>query len=200
MTVLSAPRPKPDWRLFMHKRKRTALLAATVGALLIGGAGGADAAESGPSHSAGANGGTQSNRCTTSSVIGTITVAAGPTEISNQTDCVNTAESGVTTQENRCRTHSVIGPITVALAPGSEIKNGTNCVNVSKSGGVTKQTNKCRTTSVTGPITIGPGSEVTNETNCVNAAGADPQNETQGKSANGTKSGKSGGQGNRQRS
>ncbi len=184
----------------MHKRKRTALLAATVGALLIGGAGGADAAEPGPSRSAGANGGTQSNRCTTSSVIGTITVAAGPTEISNQTDCVNTAESGVTTQENRCRTHSVIGPITVALAPGSEIKNGTNCVNVSKSGGVTRQTNDCRTTSVTGPITIGPGSDVTTETNCVNAAGADPENGTQGKSASGKKSGKSGGQGNRQRS
>ncbi|MBI0299839.1 hypothetical protein JBE04_36610 [Streptomyces sp. PRKS01-29] len=184
----------------MHMRKRTALLAATVGALLIGGAGGADAAGPGPSRSAGDNGGTQSNRCTTSSVIGTVTVAAGPTQISNQTDCVNIAESGVTTQENRCRTHSVIGPITVALAPGSEIKNGTNCVNISESGGVTKQTNDCRTTSVTGPITIGPGSEVTNETNCVNAAGADPENGTGGKSANGTKSGKSGGQGNRQRS
>ncbi|NEW74729.1 hypothetical protein G4H13_31265 [Streptomyces rapamycinicus] len=184
----------------MHMRKRSALLAATVGALLIGGAGGADATDPGSSRAAGTNGGTQSNHCTTSSVIGTVTVAAGPTEISNETNCVNTAKSGVTSQENRCRTHSVVGPITVALAPGSEIKNGTNCVNVSESGGVTKQTNKCRTTSVTGPITIGPGSEVTNETNCVNAAGADPQNETQGKSANGTKSGKSGGQGSRQRS
>ncbi|AEM80333.1 hypothetical protein Strvi_0556 [Streptomyces violaceusniger Tu 4113] len=185
----------------MHMRKRSALLVAAVGALLIGGAGGADAADPGPSRAAGANGGTQSNRCTTSSVVGTITVAAGPTELSNQTDCVNTAESGVSEQKNRCRTHSVIGPITVALAPGSEIKNGTNCVNVSKSGGVTKQTNDCRTTSVTGPITIGPGSDVTTETNCANVAGSDPQNGRQGTSANGTKSGgKSGGQGNRQRS
>ncbi|OPF70395.1 hypothetical protein VT50_0236670 [Streptomyces antioxidans] len=160
----------------MHMRKRTALLAATVGALLIGGAGGAEATGPDPSRSADANGGKQSNHCTTSSVIGDITVAAGPTEISNETNCVNSAESGVTSQENRCRTHSVVGPITVALAPGTEIKNGTNCVNVSESGGVTEQSNDCRTTSVTGPITIGPGAEVTNETNCVNAAGADPGN------------------------
>ncbi|MBB4783758.1 hypothetical protein [Streptomyces rapamycinicus] len=198
--VLNAPRRNPDWRLFMHMRNRTALLAATVGALLIGGAGGADAIDPGPSRAAGANGGTQSNRCTTSSVIGTVTVAAGPTEISNETNCVNSAESGVTTQENRCRTHSVVGPITVALAPGSEIKNGTNCVNVSESGGVTKQTNDCRTTSVLGPITIGPGSDVTTETNCVNSAGSDPQNGSQEKSSGGNKSGKSGGKGNRQRS
>ncbi|MBP8538938.1 hypothetical protein [Streptomyces sp. MK37H] len=177
----------------MHMRKRTALLVAAVGTLLISGTGGADAADPGPV--AGANGGSQSNRCDTSSAIGPVTVAATPTKTNNETDCVNYAESGVAEQKNRCRTHSVIGPITVALAPGSEVKNRTNCVNVSKSGGVRKQTNDCQTTSVLGPITIGPG-EVDNETNCVNVAGSDPENGKQKKGADGAKSG---GQGGRQK-
>ncbi|MBA6439582.1 hypothetical protein H3T12_35100 [Streptomyces sp. GMR22] len=182
----------------MHMRKRTALLVTAVGALLISGTGGADAADPGPGLVAGAKGGSQSNRCDTSSAIGPITVAATPTETNNETDCVNYAESGVAEQTNRCRTHSVIGPITVALAPGSEVNNRTNCVNVSKSGGVRKQTNDCQTTSVVGPITIGPG-EVNNQTNCANVAGSDPENGKQKKSAEGAKSGKSGGQGSRQK-
>ncbi|KUL46852.1 MULTISPECIES: hypothetical protein [Streptomyces violaceusniger group] len=181
----------------MHMRKQTALLVAAVGTLLISGTGGA-AADPGPGPVAGANGGSQSNRCDTSSAIGPVTVSATPTEINNETDCVNYAESGVAEQKNRCRTHSVIGPITVALAPGSEINNRTNCVNVSKSGGVRKQTNDCQTTSVLGPITIGPG-EVNNETNCANVASSDPENGKQKKSADGKKSGKSGGQGGRQK-
>ncbi|MBW8091210.1 hypothetical protein IGW14_25315 [Streptomyces hygroscopicus subsp. hygroscopicus] len=183
----------------MHMRKRTALLVAAVGALLVGGAGGADATDPGPGRAIGGNGGTQSNRCTTSSVIGTITVAAGPAEFSNETNCVNTAESGVTEQKNRCRTHSVIGPITVALAPGSEIKNGTNCVNVSESGGVTKQTNDCRTTSVLGPITIGSGAEVTNETNCTNVSGSAPRDGKQEQRADGTKNGQNSKNGQREK-
>lgn len=181
----------------MHMRKRTALLVTAVGALLISGTGGADAADPGPGLVAGANGGSQSNRCDTSSAIGPVTVAASPTEISNETDCVNYAESGVAEQKNRCRTHSVIGPITIALAPGSEVDNRTNCVNISKSGHVRKQTNDCDSTSVVGPITIGPG-EVKNGANCVNVASSEPENGKQKKSADGAKSGKSGSQGGRQ--
>ncbi|MFJ4636305.1 hypothetical protein ACIP69_11775 [Streptomyces hygroscopicus] len=182
----------------MHMRKRTALLVTAVGALLISGTAGADAADPDRGLVSGANGGSQSNRCDTSSAIGPITVAATPTEISNETNCLNYAESGVAEQKNRCRTHSVIGPITVALAPGSEVNNRTNCVNISKSGDVRKQTNDCQTTSVLGPITIGPG-EVNNETNCANVAGSDPENGKQQKSADGTKSGKRDGQGGRQK-
>ncbi|EFL24368.1 hypothetical protein SSOG_04082 [Streptomyces himastatinicus ATCC 53653] len=161
----------------MHMRKRTALLVASMGALLIGGAGGADAATPGPGLN---DGGAQRNRCDTSSVIGGVQLTASDT--TTETNCLNSAESGVTEQSNRCRTHSVIGPVTVALAPGSTTTNRTNCVNYSKSGGVTKQSNDCKTTSVLGPITIGPG-EVTNETNCVNLAGTDDGSNNSGDGA-----------------
>ena len=153
----------------MHTRKRTAILVATVGALLIGGTAGAEAAEGDPSHRSAPNdGGRQTNRCDTSSVIGGVTLAVS--DIKTETNCVNYSESGVREQKNRCRTHSVIGPVTVSLT-GADVTQRTNCVNVSKSGKVTKQTNKCDTTSVIGPITIAPGSEVIQETQCTNVAG-----------------------------
>ncbi|GAA3361811.1 hypothetical protein GCM10017744_050010 [Streptomyces antimycoticus] len=165
----------------MHMRKRTALLVAAMGTLLIGGAGSADAA----APSSGLDGGgAQRNRCNTSSVTGGVTLATS--DITTETDCINSADSGVTEQSNRCRTHSVIGPVTVALAPGSKITNRTNCINYSKSGGVRKQSNDCDTTSVIGPISLGPG-EVTNETNCVNVAGTGDGN---GKNGDGTKNGR----------
>lgn len=156
----------------MRMRKRTALLVAAMGALVIGGAGTAEATDSSAGHrTLPGSGGVQQNRCDTNSLVGPIQVTAGE-DITNETNCVNYSESGASEQKNRCRTNSVIGPVTVSLAPGSEVTNRTNCINVSESGEVTKQSNDCRTTSVLGPVTLGPGAEVTTETNCVNVAGA----------------------------
>jgi hypothetical protein len=146
-----------------------------MGALVIGGAGAgaADAADSGTGPSTlPLGGGVQQNRCDTSSLIGTIEITGGGEDVTNETNCVNYSESGVSEQKNRCRTHSLVGPVTIALSPGSEVTNRTNCINVSESGGVTKQSNDCQSTSVLGPITLGPGTEVTNETNCLNVSGS----------------------------
>ncbi len=157
----------------MHMRKRTALLVAAMGVLLVGGAGGADAADKPARQALPGDGGSQKNRCDTSSVIGGINLVTS-SDASTETNCVNYAESGVSEQSNRCRTHSVIGPVTVNLS-GEKVTHRTNCVNISKSGAVSKQSNDCKTTSVIGPISIGPG-EVTQETNCTNLAGVDPAN------------------------
>ena len=83
----------------MHMGKRTALLVATMGALVIGGAGGADAADSGPGHRPSRlGGGVQRNRCNTNSVDRHDRVTA-ESETTNETNCVNYSESGVTGTE-----------------------------------------------------------------------------------------------------
>ncbi|WP_234356722.1 hypothetical protein [Streptomyces sp. NBRC 110028] len=146
---------------------------AAVTALAIGGAGAAEAT----------GGGTvQGNRCDNNSLLGEITIA-GTTDITNETECVNYAKSGVAEQSNRCRTNSVIGPVNISLAPGTDITHRTNCINYVESGdGVRKQTNRCRTTSLTGPINIAaPGNKITTETNCIILAGDDdPENGEKG--------------------
>ncbi|MGY0059656.1 hypothetical protein ACWY4P_24395 [Streptomyces sp. LZ34] len=192
----------------MHRRKRTALLLAAVGALAIGGAGSAGATEngSGTQYAPGGQGGSQKNRCDTNSTIGPITIVGlAPTgDISTETNCVNYSESGVTEQSNRCRTNSTIGPITInaGLAGSPDISSRTNCINYSKTGGVQKQSNKCETNSTIGPITISPlapGPKVTTETTCSNISGAGDgngngngkQNDTRSSSGNsGSRSGR----------
>ncbi|MGW3567259.1 hypothetical protein ACWDSL_25925 [Streptomyces sp. NPDC000941] len=168
----------------MHRRKRTALLLAAVGALAIGGAGSAGATDhdSGAQPASGSQdggqGGSQKNRCDTNSVLGPINIVGlAPTgDLSTETNCVNYTESGVVEQSNRCRTNSTIGPITInaGLAGSPDITSRTNCINYSKTGGALKQSNKCDTNSTIGPITISPlapGPKVTTETTCANISG-----------------------------
>ncbi|MEU9793785.1 hypothetical protein AB0E27_24685 [Streptomyces sparsogenes] len=175
----------------MHRRKRTALLLAAVGALTIGGAGSAGAADN-DSGTKSAPGGTgsQKNHCDTNSAIGPIRIVGlAPTgDITTETNCLNYSESGVLEQSNRCRHTSTIGSITInpGLAPAGDITSRTNCINYSKTGGVVRQSNKCDTRSTIGDITISPlapGPKITQETNCVNVSGAGDGNGN-GKSGN----------------